>query len=284
MNKLEFQQKLDESIHLIEEGNYQEAVDQIDLLHLDSVRDTRILQLMAKAYEKCRRYDDAEDLLLQAKEIAPRGRGTLFHLCTLAIKAGNIGDAMVYYNQFCDVAKNDAERFVLQYRIAQAENKGDDELITILENFKGEEPDDRWMYELAKLYAINDRTNEALEVCDEITLWFYNGRYVRLAKELRSYLTGEPIEEEEPYQEPAPSEEPVTQVIAGGEKKEAPEEEPASEEEPEETPQTVISARNCLGRSRRKRKKRRIRIPKWRRSRKRRIRWSRYWKSLKQKN
>ncbi|MBO4411384.1 MAG: hypothetical protein J5794_04280, partial [Lachnospiraceae bacterium] len=192
MNRVEFQQKLEEGVQLIEQGKYEEAVEHFDLLNLDSVKDVRILQSISKAYEKCHRYEDAEDLLLQAREAAPRSRGALFHLCTLAIKSGNIGDAMIYYNDFCDVAKNDSERFVLQYRIAQAEKKSDDELIAILENFKGEEPDDRWMYELAKLYTINGRTEEALELCDEITLWFYNGKYVKLAKELRAYLTGVP--------------------------------------------------------------------------------------------
>ena len=201
MNKIEFQQKLEEGNALIEQGKYEEAVELFDLLNLDSVRDPRLLQNIAKSYEKCHRYEDAEDLLLQARECAPKSRGAVFHLCTLAIKAGNLNDAIKYYNDFCAIAKYDSERFILQYRIAKAEKKSDAELIDILEKFKGEEPDDRWMYELAKLYAANGRVQEALELCDEITLWFYNGKYVKLAKEFRSYLTGEPISEEEPIED-----------------------------------------------------------------------------------
>ena len=210
MNKVEFQQKLEEGNSYIERNEYEKAVEFFDLLNLDSVRDPRLLQNIAKAYEKCRRYDDAEDLLLQARECAPKSRGAVFHLCTLAIKSGNLDDAMKYYNDFCEIAKYDSERFILQYRIAKAKNKSDEELIDILEKFKVEEPDDKWMYELAKLYATNGRNQEALELCDEIILWFYNGKYVSMAKEMRSYLTGEPIEEEE---EPAEDEESVVQVV-----------------------------------------------------------------------
>ena len=191
MNKAEFQEKLLQGMTLIEKKNFSGAVDILDDLNLDSVRDPRILQNIAKAYEKCRRYEDAEDLLLQARDYAPRSRGTLFHLCTLAIRMGDLSGAMRYYNEFCQIAKYDSERFILQYRIAQAEGRDDKELIAILENFKGEEPDDRWMFELAKLYAENGRANEALEVCDEISLWFYNGKYVQLARALRAELTGE---------------------------------------------------------------------------------------------
>ena len=197
MTKPEFQQKIAEGMELIEKKNYSGAVDFFDEVNLDPLKDPRALQSIAKAYEKCRRYADAEDLLLQAHECAPRSRGTLFHLCTVAIKGGDLAMAMKYYNDFCQIAKYDAERYILQYRIAQAEGRDDEELIKILENFKGEEPDDRWMYELAKLYTTNNRTNDALEVCDEITLWFYNGKYVQLAKELRAYLTGEALEEDE---------------------------------------------------------------------------------------
>ena len=191
MNKAEFQERLLQGLTLIEKKNFSGAVDVLDELNLDSVRDPRVLQNIAKAYEKCRRYEDAEDLLLQAKDYAPRSRGTLFHLCTLAIRIGDLSAAVRYYNEFCQIAKYDSERFILQYRIAQAEGRDDKELIAILENFKGEEPDDRWMFELAKLYAQNGRANEALEVCDEISLWFYNGKYVQLARALRAELTGE---------------------------------------------------------------------------------------------
>ena len=250
MNKAEFQERLLRGMTLIEKKNYSGAVDVLDELNLDSVRDPRVLQNIAKAYEKCRRYEDAEDLLLQARDYAPRSRGTLFHLCTLAIRIGDLPGAVRYYNEFCQIAKYDSERFILQYRIAQAEGRDDNELISILENFKGEEPDDRWMWELARLYAQNGRANEALEVCDEISLWFYNGKYVQLARALRAELTGEAAlpEEEGTEDEGNASEEETNTFNAWAdsmteepeegkeeEKPEAPAEE-AEEEEKEEAP------------------------------------------------
>ena len=243
MNKAEFQERLLQGMTLIEKKNYSGAVDVLDELNLDSVRDPRVLQNIAKAYEKCRRYEDAEDLLLQARDYAPRSRGTLFHLCTLAIRIGDLPGAVRYYNEFCQIAKYDSERFILQYRIAQAEGRDDNELISILENFKGEEPDDRWMFELARLYAQNGRANEALEVCDEISLWFYNGKYVQLARALRAELTGEAAlsgeeEPEENEEEQASEEEANTfnswadSMTEGSE--EAPETETPEEEKEEE--------------------------------------------------
>ena len=254
MNKAEFQEKLLQGMTLIEKKNYSGAVNVLDELNLDSVRDPRVLQNIAKAYEKCHRYEDAEDLLLQARDYAPRSRGTLFHLCTLAIRMGDLSAAVRYYNEFCQIAKYDSERFILQYRIAQAEGRDDKELISILENFKGEEPDDRWMFELARLYAQNGRANEALEVCDEISLWFYNGKYVQLARALRADLTGEAaLVQDEPEDGDAASEEEsntfndwadsmteeAEEEKAEEKPEEAPEEEPEEEEQPEESRDSV---------------------------------------------
>ena len=103
---------------LIANGRYTDAVTACDELNLDQLRSPKDLQKIAKAYEKCRRYADAEDILLQARERAPRSRSTLFHLCTVAVKAGDLESAHAYYNAFCNVAPDDKERYVLQYRIA----------------------------------------------------------------------------------------------------------------------------------------------------------------------
>lgn len=196
MNKNEFQEKLNSALKSVKQGKYENAVSVLDELDLRAIRDAAVLQNVAKAYEKCRLYDDALMLLSRARDIAPKSRGTLFHLCTVSIKAGDLDNAIRMYEEFCKIAKNDSERFVLQYRIARAKGCSDDELISILENFKGEEPDDRWIFELAKLYAQNKRDEEALELCDEILLWFDSGKYVTYAKKLRAYLTGEEYVEE----------------------------------------------------------------------------------------
>ena len=185
MNKIEFQQHLDEILQMIANGRYTEAVEACDELNLDQLRSPKDLQKIAKAYEKCRRYADAEDILLQARERAPRSRSTLFHLCTVAVKAGDLESAHAYYNAFSEVAPDDKERYVLQYRIAMKEEAPVDELIRILETAREGEPDDKWMLELARLYAGVGDTEKCLGVIDEIEMWFDGGKYVEAAQELK---------------------------------------------------------------------------------------------------
>ena len=185
MNKIEFQQHLDEILQMIANGRYTDAVEACDELNLDQLRSPKDLQKIAKAYEKCRRYADAEDILLQARERAPRSRSTLFHLCTVAVKAEDLESAHAYYNAFCDVAPDDKERYVLQYRIAMKEEAPVNELIRILETAREGEPDDKWMLELARLYAGVGDTEKCLGIIDEIEMWFDGGKYVEAAQELK---------------------------------------------------------------------------------------------------
>ena len=185
MNKIEYQQRLDEVLQMISNGRYQEAVDLCDTISLDQLRSPKNLQKIAKAYEKCRRYADAEDILLQAREAAPRSRSTLFHLCTVAVKADDLESARAYYEAFANVAPDDKERYVLQYRIAMKEGVPANQLIRILEASKEFEPDDKWMLELARLYAGVGDNEKSLETCNEIEMWFSSGKYVEAAQELR---------------------------------------------------------------------------------------------------
>ena len=189
MNKIEFQQHLDEILQMIANGRYKDAVELCDELNLDQLHSPKNLQKIAKAYEKCRRYADAEDILLQARERAPRSRSTLFHLCTVAVKAGDLESAKAYYNAFCGIAPDDKERYVLQYRIAMKEEAPVDELIRILESSREEEPDDKWMLELARLYAGVGDTEKCLETCDAIEMWFDSGKYVEAAQELKRRIS-----------------------------------------------------------------------------------------------
>ena len=98
-------------LQMIANGRYKDAVELCDELNLDQLHSPKNLQKIAKAYEKCRRYADAEDILLQARERAPRSRSTLFHLCTVAVKAGDLESAKAYYNAFCGIAPDDKERY-----------------------------------------------------------------------------------------------------------------------------------------------------------------------------
>ncbi|MBR6406644.1 MAG: hypothetical protein IKS18_10715 [Lachnospiraceae bacterium] len=235
MNKQEFQRRLDEVETLIADGKYAEAVSECDLLNLDLLDQPRVLQNIAKAYEKCRRYADAEDLLLLAREYAPKSRGILFHLCSVSIKAGELQEAHRYYEEFEKRAKYDTQRFVLQYRIAKAENQPDEVLMKILDNFRKEEPDDRWMFELARLQAKNGLLEESRSTCEDIDLWFNSGKYVNMAHELLAQLTGEAWtpepEEEEKAEEPAAEEEKPAEPAPSERREQQPFRSTLSEEE-----------------------------------------------------
>ena len=129
MNKYEFQEKVINAQELIQQGLYQEAVGICDGMNLELLDRPRELRMIAKAYEKCRRYEDAKALLAQARELAPRSRGILFQLCNTAIKAGDLQSADTYYEDFCRLAPKDSQRYVLQYRLSSAKQRPDDELI-----------------------------------------------------------------------------------------------------------------------------------------------------------
>ena len=231
MNKQEFQRRLDDVETLIADVKYAEAVTECDLLNLDLLDQPRVLQNIAKAYEKCRRYADAEDLLLLAREFAPKSRGILFHLCSVSIKAGEMQEAHRYYEEFEKRAKYDTQRYVLQYRIAKAENQPDEVLMKILENFTHEEPDDRWMFELARLQAKNGLLEESRSTCEDIDLWFNSGKYVNMAHELLAQLRGEVYIPEEELPETVSPEVPE-ETEESGEKAETTEQ--PAEESPRE--------------------------------------------------
>ena len=181
MNKLEFLEKMEEVDALIADGKYDLAVEICDTLNLSGVKEPRRLQNIAKAYERCRRYKEAEVLLQRVRRQVPRSRGVLFRLCSVSVRAGELEDAKDYLSDFIDLAPTDPERLILEYRIAEAENRPDAERITILEKYLSEETDDRWMYTLAELYVRNGREEEAAGVLNAIVLWFDSGRYVAKA-------------------------------------------------------------------------------------------------------
>jgi len=243
MKKEEFEKRFTEAEALCKKGNFSDAVSIFDELNLNHVNQPKRLQEVARAYERCKRLEDAEDVLLLAKDLAPKSRAILFRLCSISIKSKKMEDAKDYYNQFISVAANDAQRFVLQYRLAEAKNAPIEERIQILEAFKNEEPEDKWMLELASLYVSADRKEDAIELCKDIVLWFNEGKYVEAAQNVltkygvNSEKKQEEIEESaDTIQEEKPSEvqsEDMTFTFDVGEKVIEPEkEEVMSAEEP----------------------------------------------------
>ena len=155
-----------------------------------------MLCTVSDLYKVNRRYQDAKELLYMAYERNPESRTILYSLCDLSIKLEEFVAAIEYYKSFVEVAPKDTGRYVLQYRLYQAQDVGLEERIEVLEQLKSEEYIEKWAYELAYLYHRIGFATKCVEECDELILWFGKGRYVYKAMELK--MLHEPLT---PYQQ-----------------------------------------------------------------------------------
>ena len=145
-----------------------------------------MLCTISDLYKINRRYQESKDILLMAYEKHPTGRLIIYSLCELCIKMGEYDQASEYYKEFVQIAPRDTGRYVLQYRLYEALDVSIEERIAILEEFKKREPREKWVYELAYLYHRIGLTTKCVEECDEMFLWFGEGRYVIKALELKA--------------------------------------------------------------------------------------------------
>lgn len=236
MDKYEYRLKTEQIQKLSKEGKTDEAIALADSIPWNKVRDTRMLSFVSKLYERFGRFEDAADCLLQALEYSPVGRRVLYQLTELYVKSGDIEKAEESFQEFCDTAPNDGSVSLLRYQIQKAKNDTPQHLIEILEEYGRREFDERWSYELARLYAKAGRVDDAVKLCDTIILWFGLGPYVEKAEELRNQLRPEEARERrerEPFDEEIPKEEaPIPEESAAGEESPAlPEEDPGLETE-----------------------------------------------------
>ncbi len=171
------------------EKHYDEASKLADLIDVKKVDDNNLLSLIADAYELSHDYELAKDVLLLAYERTNAGRHLAFRLCLISIKTKTYDDAEDFYNDFILMAPKDTSRYVLQYKIAAAKNEPKTELIKILEEYVNIDMEEKWAYELAKLYKEVGDTDRCVEVCDEIGLWFPGGKYIKRAMELKKQIS-----------------------------------------------------------------------------------------------
>ncbi|RKI78659.1 hypothetical protein D7V83_16720 [bacterium 0.1xD8-71] len=186
MDKYEYQVRADEIKALIAEGEYAEAVKIADTVDWRRVRSVMMLCTISDLYKINRRYQESKDILLLAYEKHPTGRLIVYSLCELAIKMEEYVQAIEYYKEFVQIAPKDTGRYVLQYRLYEAQDVSMEERIAVLEEFKKREPREKWVYELAYLYHRIGLTTKCVEECDEMFLWFGEGRYVIKALELKA--------------------------------------------------------------------------------------------------
>lgn len=229
MDKYEYKLRSEEIKSLIRERDFVKAVEIADTIDWTRVRSVSMLCTISDLYKINRRYKEAKDLLVQAYEKHPGGRTILYSLCELCIKTDDIVGAIEYYKEFVQLAPTDNGKFILQYKIYEAQDVSLEERIAVLEELKKRDYREKWGYELAYLYHRIGLGTKCVEECDELILWFREGKYIKKAMELKmlhQQLTGEqdvlykrmlPGKEQEQYEQQtkvyeAPVEEDEIQV------------------------------------------------------------------------
>ncbi len=181
--------KLDEIKQLVKDENYQGAAEIADEIDWGKCKKNMMITLAAEVYEKIGEYDRAKELLLIAYERTPLGRQIAYKLSLICVKNNELEEAKEFYLDFIDMAPRDNGKYILQYEISKAAGVDKTKLIDILKTFIEEDMDDYWAYELAVLYAqVGDYAN-CVDICDEIYLWFSEGKYVTEALELKQQIT-----------------------------------------------------------------------------------------------
>ena len=186
MDKYEYQLKTEHIRQVAARKEYAEAAKLCDTIDWTKIRDVKMLTLAADIYTAVEEYEKAIDILQQAYEYATMGRRIVYRLTELALKADSYDDAKNYFEEFCRIAPNDQGRYILLYKMARYQKATLEEKIKILEAYKSEDFDEKWAYELAVLYAMNNEKDKCIQLCDDIILWFGLGKYVEKALSLKS--------------------------------------------------------------------------------------------------
>lgn len=186
MDKYEFNIKVEQIKKLVNKGDFETAMKIADTIDWRRVRNANLLAMISQVYEKNGEYSEAKEVLLLAFERAPIGKRLLYKLTELALKEGSVKEAEDYYREFCDMAPDDSRQHLLRYMILKEKKASDAQLIHSLECYVSTELDEKWMYELASLYARANMVPECIQMCDRIMLMFGIGKYVDMAMELKT--------------------------------------------------------------------------------------------------
>ena len=200
MDKYEYKVRADEIKSLISEGEYEEAVKIADSIDWRRVKSVMMLCTISDLYKINRRYEDSRNILLLAYE-KQKGRLIVYSLCELSIKLGEYVQAIEYYKEFVQLAPKDSGRYILQYKLYEAQDVSLEERIEVLEELKRHDYREKWAYELAYLYHRVGLESKCIEECDEMILWFGEGRYVLKAYELKMLHTHLTPEQQQKYEE-----------------------------------------------------------------------------------
>ena len=249
MDKHEYRQKTEQMLKCLENKSYKEAYEIAESIDWRKVKNVAVLCAVSEVYEYNGEYQKGRDILFLAYDRQPDSKKIIYRLGTLALKMNEVKEAMDCYEEFVALAPNDPNRFVFKYKILKSKNAPIAEQIAVLEEFKKVEYVEKWAFELAGLYKEAGMISECLEECDDLILWFSEGKYIYKAMELKmQYKPLTPLQHEkymsrlEEEKAPVVEEAPVVEDVPAVE--ETTVEEPPIMEEltPEETAVEVNSA------------------------------------------
>ena len=232
MDKYEYRVKTEQMLEHMERKRYKKAMEIADTIDWRRVKNPAMLNSVSEIYEFNGEYQKSRDVLFVAYDRAPNSRKTIYRLGTLALRLNDVDEASDCYEEFVKLAPKDPNQYILKYKILKARRAPLSEQIDALEEFKKAEYIEKWAYELACLYDQTGMTAECLEECDDLILWFSEGKYVYKAMELKmKYKPLTPLQQEKYNSQKKAYEHPVVESEEAEEQQE--EEAKAVEEAPE---------------------------------------------------
>ena len=197
MDKYEYRAKTEQMLAYAEQKSYQKAMSIADTIDWRKVKNTAMLSTVSEIYENAGELGKARDTLFIAYDKAPSSRKVVYRLGIISLKLGHFDEAADCYEEFVKLAPKDPNQYILRYKILKAQKAPVKEQIEALEDFKHSEYVEKWVYELARLYAEAGMTSECLDECDDLILWFSEGTYVYQAMELKmKYKPLTPLQQE----------------------------------------------------------------------------------------
>lgn len=224
MDKQEIRLKTEEMFEYMKKKSYKEALDIAESMEWKKVKNVSVLNAVSEVYEANGEYQKSRDILFLAYDRAPESKKIIYRLGTLALKMGELKEAMDCYEEFMTLAPKDPNGFIFKYKILKAKNAPIEEQIAVLEDFKKVEYIEKWAFELAGLYREAGMITECLEECDDLIIWFSEGKYIYKAMEMKmQYKPLTPLQHEKYMSRPSEKaeEEPQQAAPAAEEPQEA---------------------------------------------------------------
>lgn len=197
MDKGDFREKTELLLECIQKKDYKEAIQVAESIDWNKIKNIAVLCAASEVYEYNGDYQKSQEILMTAYERAPESKKIVYRLAVLALKLGDLQEALACYEEFVEMAPKDPNQYILRYKILKEKGEPVQKQIEALEEFKKTEYVEKWAYELAKLYEEAGMTTECLEECDDLILWFSEGKYVYRAMELKKqYKPLTPLQQE----------------------------------------------------------------------------------------